>query len=417
MADPSPLLGAVRSAARRLASTGHFDHILRDVLVTCVDAVGAWGGTVYLHDPSRRELVLRHVLPEEVASRLPIRAIADDFGVAGQVFQTRRSVISQFETDDPQRKPINDSFGTVITSMITVPLNMEDEEPIGVVQLHNKIGGPFNANDAAVLDTVSAVSTMAYLNSKLLDESTRASQLLGMGKVGHDIKNMAFALEANVSFSDETLGTLRDELREQAEIEIALNLVEDLGLMFHDLRESIERIKRYATLMSDLSAGKTLEPQMRLMPMGVTIERAAAFLASEARSRSVELLYDVEMDAPPTMHDEMYLLRIVQNLVSNGVKAVSERADHRNGTVIVRYRFQDHAHVLEVIDEGPGMTREIAERILNGTVRSNWMQSSGSGWGTKIILELAATHAAKVTIDSVEGVGSTFRVTFPEVTT
>jgi signal transduction histidine kinase len=59
------------------------------------------------------------------------------------------------------------------------------------------------------------------------------------------------------------------------------------------------------------------------------------------------------------------------------------------------------------------MSREIAERILAGDARSQWDKSSGSGWGTKIVLELAATHNAKVSIDSEPGKGSTFRVAFP----
>jgi signal transduction histidine kinase len=66
-----------------------------------------------------------------------------------------------------------------------------------------------------------------------------------------------------------------------------------------------------------------------------------------------------------------------------------------------------------VRDSGPGMTLEVAERILRGTARSMWDKGSGSGWGTKIVLELALTHDAKVTIDSELGKGSSFRVTMP----
>jgi len=110
----------------------------------------------------------------------------------------------------------------------------------------------------------------------------------------------------------------------------------------------------------------------------------------------------------------MFVTRIVLNLVSNAVKAVDERAVGRGGQVVVRYFHESGHHVVEVADDGPGMSREVAERILSGNARSNWMHSSGSGWGTKIVLELAATHAGKVEIDSVEGQGTTFRVKFPE---
>lgn len=418
MPESSPLLRAVHLAARKLASSADFDQVLKDVLLICVEAVGASGGTIYLHDRAQRTLQFRYVLPESVAQSIQFSDMPDDQGVAGRVFQTRKTEISQFDVDEPVGD-IGKRTGVVVRTMITVPLMMEDEEPIGVVQLINKGAGAFTDDDAMVLDTVSAVSTMAYLNTRLLDESTRASQLLGMGKVGHDIKNLSFALEANVSWSDETLRGLRHEIAEECATPKIGGYLDDIETMFHELNLSIQRIKRYSTLMSDLSAGKTLEPVKQLAPLAATIQLAAAYLESDGRSKRVVLEYDLQADAPPFLHDEMYIFRIVQNLVSNAIKAVGETRSPHSGEaghmakVIVRYRFDGGAHVLEIVDEGPGMTRETAERILAGAARSIWANSSGSGWGTKIVLELAQTHAGEVSIDSELNKGSTFRIRFP----
>jgi len=59
------------------------------------------------------------------------------------------------------------------------------------------------------------------------------------------------------------------------------------------------------------------------------------------------------------------------------------------------------------------MTQEKAARILSGTARSQWDKTSGSGWGMRIVLELAQTHDARVSIDSEVGCGTTFRVAIP----
>ncbi|MFQ3678879.1 MAG: ATP-binding protein, partial [Fimbriimonadaceae bacterium] len=116
---------------------------------------------------------------------------------------------------------------------------------------------------------------------------------------------------------------------------------------------------------------------------------------------------------------------IVQNLVGNAIKAVrdtipaeweeqvSEEEEAVFGEVKVTYKFVDGWHILEVADSGPGMPPEVANRILSGTARSQWSKGGGSGWGTKIVLELAATHDGKVSIDSAPGKGSTFRISFP----
>ena len=53
------LLHATQLAARKLSSAENFDQVLRDVLAICIEAVGAYGGTIYLHDPVKKRLLLR----------------------------------------------------------------------------------------------------------------------------------------------------------------------------------------------------------------------------------------------------------------------------------------------------------------------------------------------------------------------
>lgn len=410
------LLDAIHLATRKLASSRKLNDVLPEVLSICLEAVGAEGGTIYLHNRQKKALEFRHVLPESSRAALQFSDIPEDHGVAGKVFQNRKSELTQFDVVPEDSGSIAAKAGMTVRTMITVPLMLEDTEPIGIVQLINKVDGSFDENDQTVLETVSAVSTLAYLNWQLLDEQTRASQLLGMGRVAHDIKNMAFALEANLQFSHETMKALMDHATEIGCDPEIMNHLITLDVMVDDLNGSIERVKRYTMLMSDLSAGKRLEPVFTKGQMGKTIEIAASFLASEARKHEIDLTYEIDADAPETQFDDMYVFRITQNLVSNAVKAVAETRDtdpDHVESVVVRYRFADGSHVLEVTDTGPGMTQEIADRILGGNARSVWNKSSGSGWGTKIVLELAHTLEGVVSIDSELGKGSTFRVIFP----
>jgi signal transduction histidine kinase len=306
--------------------------------------------------------------------------------------------------------------------MVATPLMMEDETPIGVVQLLNKQDGVFTDTDCAVLDTISAVATMAYSNYRLTEESVRASSLLGMGKVSHDIGNLAAALYAYLNFSEVAIQGARNDLARGKPDDAAV-FVHELELMLVDLRSSVDRIVGYSRLISDLAAGRPLRPNMILAPLTETIHNSAAYLEADARANHVAVRYDLDNLAPPTMHDELYVFRIVQNLVGNAVRAVKETIpehlidlddeDQVFGEVRVRYSFGNGMHTIEVTDTGPGMSHETIERILTGNARSEWFRTSGSGWGTKIVLELAATHGASVSIDSKIGEGATFRVEIP----
>ncbi|AIE88111.1 putative histidine kinase [Fimbriimonas ginsengisoli Gsoil 348] len=414
-------------ATRKLASSGNFNLLMKDVLAICVEAVGASGGTIYLHDAAACRLTFQHVLPEDVADRLPVKDIPDDFGMAGAAFQNHSTVCREFpEKPESDWNSFERATGTPVRSMVATPLMMEDETPIGVVQLLNKTDGCFDETDIAVLDIVAAVATMAYMNYRLTEESTRASTLLGMGKVGHDIGNLAASLYATLSFSDMAMTGLKDELQKQKPEPMVSMYVETLDPMFDDLKMSVDRIVGYSRLISDMSAGRALRPNKKVAPMATTIQTSAAYLATDARKHHVALRFEIDEEAPATLHDELYIFRIVQNLVGNAIKAVKETVPDDwvggaeddddppvYGEVSVRYAFENEQHLIEVSDTGPGMTRATAERILSGNARSQWDKGSGSGWGMKIVLELAQTHDGRVTIDSELGSGSTFRVAIP----
>jgi signal transduction histidine kinase len=427
MATDDRLIQAVQRATRKLASSGNFNVLMRDVLAICVEAVGASGGTIYLHDAPSNRLRFQHVVPEDVADKLPTKDMPDDFGMAGEAFQSRQTVRRDFP-DKPKEawNSFEQATGVLVRNMVAAPLMIEDETPIGVVQLINKIEGDFADSDCAVLDIVSSVSTMAYLNFRLTEESTRASTLLGMGKVSHDIGNLAASLYANLGFSEMAMQGLREQLALGEENPEVTAYLDTLDPMFGDLQSSVDRIVGYSRLISDMSAGRELRPNKKLAPMAGTIQTSAAYLETEGRANHVAIRYDIDEDAPPTYHDELYIFRIVQNLVGNAIKAVKEVLPEDwhvigqyeedaaiYGEVLVRYCFGGESHIIDVRDCGPGMTRETANRILSGNARSQWDKAGGSGWGTKIVLELAATHDGVVSIDSEPGEGATFRVVFP----
>jgi signal transduction histidine kinase len=416
------LICAVQLATRKLASTGVFDDLLREVLSICVEAVGATGGTIYLHDAASRRLIFRHVLPAEVESRLPAKDIADTFGTAGRAFQSHETICRVFP---PKPRDAWNQFeiatGVAVESIVATPLIMEDETPIGVVQLLNKYDGEFNEIDCAVLNTIASVAAMAFANARLTEESARASTLLGMGRVGHDIGNLAAALVSNVNLSEFAFARMISELGDVADQGNINRYIQVLEPTLADLKGSTDRIVRYARLISDMSAGRTLRPNMICGPLSPTIREAAEHFEGEGRAQHVAIRIETDDEAPPVRHDDLYVYRIVQNLVGNGIKAVRETIpiaidlaeNSIFGEVFVRYCFGSEGHVLEVRDTGPGIDDRTIERILSGNARSQWERASGSGWGTKIVLELSSVHHARVSIDSVLGVGTTFRVVFP----
>ena len=74
------------------------------------------------------------------------------------------------------------------------------------------------------------------------------------------------------------------------------------------------------------------------------------------------------------------------------------------------------AAVLEVADQGPGLTPEQARRVFERFYRADQARnrkSGGSGLGLAIVSALVAAHGGTATVDSAPGQGATFRITLP----
>jgi signal transduction histidine kinase len=185
-----------------------------------------------------------------------------------------------------------------------------------------------------------------------------------------------------------------------------------------------ERVYRYAKLVNNLAAGKPLKPLKKRWNFAHVVHEAAQYMETNARRSHVELVYDLQRDAPDFAFDDLYVIRIVENLVGNAIKAVHEtitdewlRENGENekatfGKVRIQYRCAAGNHVLIVSDDGPGMSPGTIRQILGGSAKSNWEQSTGSGLGTKVITELVSAHGAKLSIRSKLGEGSVFEVDF-----
>lgn len=310
--------------------------------------------------------------------------------------------------------------------MITLPLAIAETAPVGVVQLVNKRNGNFNENDEAVLDTVSDVCALAILNSRLLAQRTRVASLEGMGRAAHDLANKAGVLMTFIEDFRRNLFKLREALGPRPDNPEVCFQLEMLESSFEEVFAPYsERVYRYARLINDLAAGKKLTPKFRIGSLANVVEQAAQYLESPARKAHIRIVYDLQKDAPELAFDDLYVIRIVENLVGNAIKAAAEMVtdewlmindtleDQYFGDVTVRYRYADGVHTLEVEDHGPGMSPATVRSILAGTASSTWQKGTGSGLGTKVVMELATALGARVNIHSKLGEGTTFSLTFP----
>jgi len=134
---------------------------------------------------------------------------------------------------------------------------------------------------------------------------------------------------------------------------------------------------------------------------------------AQAASRDIRLeLSPVDGDIC-VMANRRDLASAVANLVDNAIKY-----SEPGGAVYVSGGRRDGRACIWVRDEGVGIPRRDQERIFErfyrvDRARSRW--TGGTGLGLAIVRHVAAYHGGEVSVESVEGEGSTFTLCLPLV--
>ncbi|MFB4315164.1 sensor histidine kinase [Actinomadura sp. 21ATH] len=192
-----------------------------------------------------------------------------------------------------------------------------------------------------------------------------------------------------------------------------------------DVDAAMRRIDREATRLTALTEDLLLLARLDEAPEG-QLDRAPMdlrTLANDARhdlraldpSRPVELTGPGGTGAPgaaPVHADESRLRQVVTNLVGNAAAHTPPGTPVRIGVGTANGRA-----VLEIADEGPGMTSEQAARVFDRFYRADRSRThadgANAGLGLPIARSLARAHGGDVELENTLGEGARFRLTLP----
>lgn len=105
---------------------------------------------------------------------------------------------------------------------------------------------------------------------------------------------------------------------------------------------------------------------------------------------------------------------IANNLISNAIRYSKRGAGSQR--VWIRTNKKDNFFILEVQDEGIGMSEVDQKKVFDGffrTAEAKDQTVSGTGLGMAIVKKIADSCGAEIRFQSIVGQGTTFQVTFP----
>ncbi len=175
--------------------------------------------------------------------------------------------------------------------------------------------------------------------------------------------------------------------------------------------------RRMGLLVDDLLLLARLDAQRPLERRRVDLLALASDTVHDAQSIAPQRRITMEVvDGPGTpevLGDEARLRQVLGNLVANAVQHTPDTSP-----ITVRVGTAGEDAVLEVADQGPGMTPEDAQRVFERFYRTDSSRaraSGGTGLGLSIVDSLVYAHGGRVTVATAPGQGCCFRVSLPRI--
>ena len=282
-------------------------------------------------------------------------------------------------------------------------------------------------NDVGHLGLFILVAVLiSSLHQKVRSAQIRAEEL-ARDREGLLLREKQARLEAEAAARarDEFVALVSHELR--TPINAVLGWAEMLrrsgssdGAFLSQALEVIERNGRaQAQLINDLldisriTTGK-LEIDTRPVELSTVIRAAIDVVRPEADSKQIELQAKLASGANQVMGDLNRLQQVMWNLLSNAVKFTPH-----GGRVEIRLMRLDSHFEVTVSDSGKGIRGDFLPCVFERFSQANAVRGQGGlGLGLAIARQIVELHGGTIEAESPgEGLGSTFRVKLPLLTT
>jgi len=212
--------------------------------------------------------------------------------------------------------------------------------------------------------------------------------------VSHQLKTPLTSMRMAIHLLlEEKVGSLTEK---QAELLVAAREDSD---RLHDILNNLLDISR-------IESGRVQMEFRSISPREMAVEAVESFRTA-AKDQGVTLEAELPDDLPEVWADTTRVSHVFVNLLSNALKHTPP-----GGKVSVSARAEENGVAFSITDTGKGIPNEYLPRIFEQFFRvPDQGPQTGAGLGLAIVKEIIEAHGGAVSVDSIEGKGSTFSFT------
>jgi K+-sensing histidine kinase KdpD len=389
-------LTAISRAGRAVASTLSLEDVLRLILESAQELLGATEGSVMLMDEEKQNLRIAASVGLDESDR-PLIPIGE--GVAGWVAEFREPIILRGDVVDPRFRRFVPKDRRVRWAM-SAPLYGRDE-PVGVLNVSVSEGNrAYTEHDLRALTVFADHAAIAIANARLFEREREASAQLEaldaarrefLAVITHDLKAPLTAILGYVRL-------LRD-LGPRASSDQARDFLKVVEQQGERMLEMLEQL----VVATSLEEGA---PTLTRQPLDVRslVEESVTAFRGVLQNRPVDI--EIPDRVPLVFGDPSAVEHILANLLDNAVKYSPEGAP-----IAVEVEPVTEEIRITVADGGSGIPEDalphVFERYRRGEQQAN---GASVGLGLFIVRSLAEGHGGRAWAENRPGGGA--RVTF-----
>jgi signal transduction histidine kinase len=226
---------------------------------------------------------------------------------------------------------------------------------------------------------------------RLEDEIEMSRRLSASGRltrgVAHEVKNPINAIVLHLHLLQNKLQQMDPGTRRHVDI----------------IGNEIHRLDRVVQILVDFTRPRDLK--LEEVDLRRLLEDVAALAAPDAAQHGVAIVRDLPKQPLLIKADLDFMKQAILNVVINGIQAMNE-----GGQLTITARRDDMMVVTEIRDTGPGIPKDVQEKIFELYFTT---KPEGSGIGLAQTYQVMQWHYGTVDFETREGEGTTFRLRMP----
>ena len=216
--------------------------------------------------------------------------------------------------------------------------------------------------------------------------------------IAHEVKNPLAAIEIMA-------GLLRRKLADTPDAQTVLtDIIKETKMANAIVQEALEFVR-------------PIRLQVERTAVAEAVRAAVQLADTKAQRGDIGLDVDLPEALPPIQGDEYQLTQVFTNLLLNAYEAMEGTGHVAITAQTVRLALESggrDAVVVEFAGDGPGMPRDVADRVFNPFFTTNFTtKARGSGLGLAIVRRFVDAHDGSIDLKTAPGQGTLIRVTLP----